>query len=454
MSLPSPFLTSILGRAVVIGLLWAVWSFFVAKISWRLPPDFTFLIASAGFGLLLGVFLKLVMPSFRWPHVAGILVTWGLAGFLGSYVYSLLFYLSVNSIYRLSSLVAQIVIGLVAGGMTALVIREAQASVTLKQAIVIAAGYVAGAVVSSATFSGPYRYSYLWGLVFGLIGSGVMFWELSQAAAADKAALGQEGARPEQELSGDLISPVVPGSSRSPASMKVILGVCGALIIVVAILWPFRPTRATKLRRQADAGNTYAMKQLAWMHEDGYAGFNKDPQQALSWWRKAAEAGDVGAMDRLASLYTDGNASLGVNKDPQQAFSWRRKAAEAGDVTDMDSVGDAYRNGDGVNKDYQQAVVWYRKAAEAGNVGAIFYLGNMYYYGQGVDKDYKQAASWWRKAAEAGDSSGMANLGLAYENGYGVEKDQQQAISWYSKAAQLGNQFATDQLKRLGVSPQ
>ena len=439
-SLPSLFLTSIWGKAVVVGVAWAVWSFLVTRIL-PSPYEFIFLTISAGFGVLLGLFLKKTVPSFRWPDVAAMMVGWSLAGFLGAYV-SYFFRLYYIGSYSASA--AETVIGLVAGGVTALVIREAQTSLTLRQAVVIAAGYAAGATVSFLPF---YFYAFqLRGVIFAMIGSAVMFWQLSKAAAADKAALGRESVRPEQELSGSLISPVLPGPSRFPASMQVILGACGVLVVVLAILWPLRPTSASILRKKADAGDNSAMLLLAETYRWGGIGVEPDPQQSLGWYRKAAEAGNVQAMKDLAYIYEDGYAGLGVNKDRGQVFNWDRKAAEAGDVLYMAIVGELYEKGDGVDKDPQQAVVWYRKAADAGYIGAMTNLGYMYANGNGVQKDNQQAVAWYRKAAAKGDSGAMFYLGVMYANGNGVQKDYQQAVEWYGKAAEKGESAAMTNL--------
>ncbi len=94
----------------------------------------------------------------------------------------------------------------------------------------------------------------------------------------------------------------------------------------------------------------------------------------------------------------------------------------------------------------------YRRAVEAGHAAAMTGLGWMYEIGRGVAQDEREAVRWFRKAAAAGDPPGMNALGMMYEFGRGgLEKSRAKAIEWYRKAADAGNEYARDNLDRLGV---
>ncbi len=210
------FPASIWGRALVIGLAWAVWTFAITQIRF-LGVAANFSCASAGSGLSLGIFLKKIMPSFRWPHVAGMMLSWGLAALPGCYVaWRILGSFALSSfrmqiipavvggtvfqggevppeppftMHIVAGVLVGVVVGVVFGGVTALIVRRAKTGLTVNQALVIAAGYILAAVVSLVLlFAGdPIKYLLwdpLWraqsALAFGFIGSGIMFWQLSK----------------------------------------------------------------------------------------------------------------------------------------------------------------------------------------------------------------------------------------------------------------------------------
>ena len=67
---------------------------------------------------------------------------------------------------------------------------------------------------------------------------------------------------------------------------------------------------------------------LGWCYYEGY-GVEKDPREAVKWYRKAAEQGHATAQVGLGWCYYEGG---GVEKDPREAVKWYRKAAEQGDA--------------------------------------------------------------------------------------------------------------------------
>ncbi|MBR5893847.1 MAG: sel1 repeat family protein, partial [Bacteroidaceae bacterium] len=71
------------------------------------------------------------------------------------------------------------------------------------------------------------------------------------------------------------------------------------------------------------------------------------------------------AQCNLGYCYGTGS---GVEKDPTEAVKWYRKAAEQGQVNAQYNLGLCYEIG--VAKDLAEAVKWYRKAAEQGHADA------------------------------------------------------------------------------------
>jgi TPR repeat protein/uncharacterized caspase-like protein len=248
-------------------------------------------------------------------------------------------------------------------------------------------------------------------------------------------------------------------------------------------------------RKAAQAGDTLGMTDLGLMYESGRA-VDKDYSEALRWFRKAADAGDMHGMNHVGNMYEHGR---GVAKDYSVAVRWFRKAAAAGNAMAMNNLGNMYLNGTEVGRDYAEALRWYHRAVEApygpasgesgGDLKAMNNLGFMCAHGYGVEKDFAAAAHWWRQAADAGDGLGMSNLGVMYENGNGVPKDyveavrwfrkaadadeargmgllgfmyehgygvkmsSAEALRWYRKSASRGDEYAQEQLKRLGKKP-
>jgi len=198
-------------------------------------------------------------------------------------------------------------------------------------------------------------------------------------------------------------------------------------------------------RKGAEVGSGLAMTNLGVCYERG-RGVERDPAQAADWYRKGAQAGDGGAIINLGLCCARGK---GVERDPAQAVHWFRKGTAAGDGLAMANLGFCYARGEGVERDPAQAVHWYRKGAEAGDGLAMTNMGVCYERGQGVERDQPQAADWHRKGAEAGNGLAMANLGTCYLVGGGVERDLKQALDWYRRGVEVGDETASAGLRRL-----
>ena len=105
--------------------------------------------------------------------------------------------------------------------------------------------------------------------------------------------------------------------------------------------------------------------------------------------------------ERLAQyvLGVSYDTGLGVNRNPEEAIRWYRAAAEQGHATAQFSLGSMYSEGDGVSQDFEEAIRWYQASAEQGHGHAQNNLGDMYSNGQGVSQNYVRAYMWFSLAA-------------------------------------------------------
>ena len=162
--------------------------------------------------------------------------------------------------------------------------------------------------------------------------------------------------------------------------------------------------------------------------------------------KKAAEQGYAKAQFGLGICYDFGK---GVEKNPTEAVKWYRKAAEQGYAQAQCNLGGCYANGNGVEKNLNEAVKWYRKAAEQGDAKAQYNLGTCYDFGNGVEKNLNEAVKWYRKAAEQGYALAQYNLGVCYYKGTGMIQNNIKAYAWIAVASANGYDDATKALQLL-----
>ena len=74
----------------------------------------------------------------------------------------------------------------------------------------------------------------------------------------------------------------------------------------------------------------------------------------------------------------------GVQRNPADAITWYRKAADQGLGVAQHFLGIAYVNGEGVRPDDAEAARWFARAAAQGFAQAQFMLGLMTLDGRGV----------------------------------------------------------------------
>lgn len=125
--------------------------------------------------------------------------------------------------------------------------------------------------------------------------------------------------------------------------------------------------------------------------------------------RELALAGEIEAAFLMGAAHDEG---VGEPVDPEQAVSWYRRAAEAGHVLGARRLGSAYSTGRGVARSDSAAVLWWRRAVDAGDATAQLRLGESYAAGRGVERDSAQAITWHTRAVERGNAQARDALEL------------------------------------------
>jgi V8-like Glu-specific endopeptidase len=124
-----------------------------------------------------------------------------------------------------------------------------------------------------------------------------------------------------------------------------------------------------------------------------------DYATALQTLSPLAEKGDARAQFDIGFMHAYG---WGVQRNPAEAIAWYRKAAEQGLPIAQHFLGLAYVNGESVRPDGAEAARWFARAAAQGFAQAQFMLGQMSLDGQLVPKDPAQGYAWMILAGRGG----------------------------------------------------
>lgn len=186
------------------------------------------------------------------------------------------------------------------------------------------------------------------------------------------------------------------------------------------------------LVKDSERGDADAMVRLGDAYMAGSDELERDPEKAVSLYRRSSELGHSVGTYKLAKalLYGDGVA---VNETAARELF--KSAASDGIINANAELGRMEHGGWGGPKDLVSAARNFKIAAERGIPLAQGMLGYAYSHGEGVPQDYVAAAKWYRQAAEHGDAVAANNLGDLYETGNGVPKDLPQAIKFYKQAS-------------------
>lgn len=163
----------------------------------------------------------------------------------------------------------------------------------------------------------------------------------------------------------------------------------------------------------------------------------RDVATAIDFYQRGADAGNTFAMSNLANILLDEDEA---HFDLERGTALRLKAAQMGNPFAAINMGDGLMYGDApTDEQMAEAVKWFKIAAEARSPRAMAELGRAYFYAKGVEKDLKQAAAWWEKGNALDNTYSIDRLARMYRDGHGVErKDMDKAEALFKKAGELG----------------
>ncbi|MDP3269730.1 MAG: tetratricopeptide repeat protein [Legionella sp.] len=165
---------------------------------------------------------------------------------------------------------------------------------------------------------------------------------------------------------------------------------------------------------------------------------DKNPEEAVVWFKKAAAVGDVNAQMFMAASYLFG---VGVKKNPDTASKYYIDAAKSGNPIAQFALANKFlssRNASSV----KLGLIWLSKSAAAGNPQAMSKLGTLYMTGGLVTKDVARGTELLNKAAAQDYAPAMLELGKIAL----ISNDQNKAVEWFNKAANLHDSEAYLQL--------
>ncbi len=203
--------------------------------------------------------------------------------------------------------------------------------------------------------------------------------------------------------------------------------------------------------------NTQALRNFGLAAEKGYLPAQKimgsyallrdnNPEQALSWYKKAADANDRQAQMYCAAAYTFG---LGVKKNDDTARKYLIAAARNNDSIAQYALAEHFLDSrQAANK--KLGLIWLNKAVGQGNPKAITLLGELYAVGNGVvPKDLVKSKELLDMAVAKNYLPAFYQMGVLSQqaNNPAAAKD------WYTKAAKKDYPPAAIALSKLLTQP-
>jgi TonB family protein len=189
------------------------------------------------------------------------------------------------------------------------------------------------------------------------------------------------------------------------------------------------------LRANAERGNAASQYALGLRYANGAGGVERDPVEALRWYRLSGEQGHVPAQFAVAAMYDRG---VGVAANPTEATRWYDAAARQGHAGAQHNLAVAYEQGRGVGVSLSLARQWYAEAAGAGLAQSQLRLAEFLAEGLGGVVDLPAAAEWYQVAAVQGVALAQARLGLAFAEGRGIDPADRGALLWLEVATRRG----------------
>ena len=184
-------------------------------------------------------------------------------------------------------------------------------------------------------------------------------------------------------------------------------------------------------------------------------GFWVNISDIIHFYETAANAGNQYAIKELAEVYTIGSNSLSIEPNPAKAIMLYEKLTDAYDI-DSDwgvILANYYLDGKGCeiceDNDKKAFELLSFLLSEYTDGVVMNNLGWMYKNGRGCTTDYAQANALFEKAAKLDCISSYYHLGIMYENGLGTEINIDLAKKMYKIAAEKGHQKSIKRLKNI-----
>lgn len=137
------------------------------------------------------------------------------------------------------------------------------------------------------------------------------------------------------------------------------------------------------------------------------------------------------------------------NKDYDEAFTWFMKAAAQNKDVAYFRLGECYEKGEGCTKNLKKAADNYQRAADLGLAIAEYQMGMCYEFGRGRETDTTLAYSYYNRSAGKEYNEALYKMGLCYWFGRSGEVDKQKSRQFMERAAQKGCILAQRDLSTL-----
>jgi len=177
-----------------------------------------------------------------------------------------------------------------------------------------------------------------------------------------------------------------------------------------------------------------------------------DYADAFAYWQPLAQQGNPEAQYTLALMYDLGQ---GTEKNPEQAITWLRKAAGQDFAAARYTLGTKYLHGNGVAIDEDEAIRWFTPLVPSQAAAAlaspyaqlvIYELGGKYAATPETPRDYSVTFPWFDNLAREGNPFAQYYLGMMHERGLGTSVDTAESRKWFEKAAAGGVAAAMEKL--------
>lgn len=146
-----------------------------------------------------------------------------------------------------------------------------------------------------------------------------------------------------------------------------------------------------------------------------------DYARAVAEYRTAAAAGDAEAQFGLGEAYRLGR---GVTADPDQALTWYRRAASLGNSRARDALGlTLFASGKRA-----EAMPLLEKAADGGDARALYILGTAHFNGDNTTRDWPLGYAMMMRAAASGLPQAKTSLEVMDRYLFPADKVKAQAL--------------------------